>query len=253
MKFALLAYSPENAWTPEEWSVCVNESIAICDELKAKQQFIAASPLKPVETATSVRVRQGQTQVTTGPFAETAEQLGGFFLIDAPSLDDAIAIAERLPSAQKGTVEVRPLFELDGLPTDQFHADVSMMGQGGFVYMLLCYDDEQAWQVAGPAALEAAMNQAVELTHRLHSRRQYISAAPLHSSSAATSVRRREGHRLVTDGPFAETREVLGGYYLIVARDLNDAISIAAQHPGAKLGTVEIRQIVAEAMQSLNN
>jgi hypothetical protein len=79
--------------------------------------------------------------------------------------------------------------------------------------------------------------------HDLHAQGKFISASPLHPVSAATSIRIREGKRLLTDGPFAETREFLGGYYLIHARDLNEAISIAGRHSGARVGTVEVRRI----------
>lgn len=111
-------------------------------------------------------------------------------------------------------------------------------------YMLLCYDDEQAWQEAGEGALEQAMEEAVGLTHELHARGQYLLAAPLESPTMATSVRVRKGKRLVTDGPFAETREVLGGFYLIEAENLDVAIDIAARHPGVRVGTVEIRPVM---------
>ena len=111
-------------------------------------------------------------------------------------------------------------------------------------FMLLCYDDEQAWNEAGEAALHEAMKEAVQLTHELNAKGQYITAAPLHPVSTATSVRLREGKRIVTDGPFAETKEQLGGFYLINAQNLDEAIGIAARHPGARLGTVEIRPIM---------
>jgi hypothetical protein len=111
-------------------------------------------------------------------------------------------------------------------------------------YMLLCYDDAEYWESVGKAAHEAAMQEAVELTHELDSRGQYLTAAPLHSISTATSVRVRNGKSLVTDGPFAETREVLGGFYLIDVKDLNEAIAIAARHPGARVGTVEVRPVI---------
>jgi hypothetical protein len=111
-------------------------------------------------------------------------------------------------------------------------------------YMLLCYDDEKAWEKAGQAALKKAMNEAVQLTHEINAKGQYIEAAPLEPSSSAASVRVRDGKRLVTDGPFAETREVLGGYYLIDVPNLDEAIRIAERHPGARLGTVEIRPVV---------
>ncbi len=101
-------------------------------------------------------------------------------------------------------------------------------------YMLLCYDDGPAWERAGDAAMHAAIEEAVDLTHDLHAKGQYLLASPLHPTSTATSVRVREGKRLVTDGPFAETREHLGGFYLIYAKDLQDAVAIAARHPGAR-------------------
>jgi hypothetical protein len=110
--------------------------------------------------------------------------------------------------------------------------------------MLLCYDDEQAWEKAGQAALHQAMQEAVQLTHEINAKGQYLEAAPLQPVATATSVRVREGKRLVTDGPFAETREVLGGYYLIDVEDLDAAIRIAERHPGARVGTVEIRPLV---------
>jgi hypothetical protein len=111
-------------------------------------------------------------------------------------------------------------------------------------YMLLCYDDEQGWAQAGQAALEAAMQEAVALTHEIHAKGQYLEAAPLEPAAMAASVRVRDGKVQVTDGPFVETREVLGGYYLIDVENLDEAIRIAERHPGARLGTVEIRPVV---------
>ena len=111
-------------------------------------------------------------------------------------------------------------------------------------FMLLCYDDEKAWERAGKDALDQAMGEAVQLTHELHAKGQYLSAAPLHPVSTATSIRVRGGQRLVTDGPFAETREVLGGYYLIDVNDVNEAIEVAARHPGARFGAVEVRPVM---------
>jgi hypothetical protein len=92
------------------------ESTQLAHDIKASGQYLAANPLHPTATATSVRVRNGKRLVTDGPYAETREQLGGYFLIDAKDLDQAIAIAARIPMAQRGTVEVRPVLELPGLP-----------------------------------------------------------------------------------------------------------------------------------------
>jgi hypothetical protein len=116
MKYMLLVYTNENAWAEGERESCMAESTKLTHELHAKGKYLGASPLHPVATATSVRIRDGKRLVTDGPFAETHEQLGGFFLIDAADLDEAITIASRIPGARKGTVEVRPVFELEGLP-----------------------------------------------------------------------------------------------------------------------------------------
>jgi hypothetical protein len=111
-------------------------------------------------------------------------------------------------------------------------------------FMLLCYDDEAAWARAGNAALNAAMQEAVQLTHELHAKGQYILSAPLQPVATATSVRIRDGKRLITDGPFAETREVLGGFHIIDVKDRDEALAVAARHPGARLGAVEVRPLV---------
>jgi hypothetical protein len=108
-------------------------------------------------------------------------------------------------------------------------------------YMLLIYLDEQSVR---EAEREHCYAESVQFAHQLNSSGHYLAAAPLHPTPTATSVRVRESKRMVTDGPFAETREQLGGYFLIEARDLDEAIGIAAGIPGARLGTVEIRPVM---------
>ncbi len=117
MKYLLLIYMGENAMTEGEREHCYVESTQLAHDLKARGQYLAANPLQPVSTATSVRVREGKRLVTDGPFAETREHLGGYFLIHARDLDEAIGIAARIPGARKGTVEIRPVMEIPGLPT----------------------------------------------------------------------------------------------------------------------------------------
>ncbi len=119
MKYMLLIYSDENAWTEGEQERCYKESVQLTQDLHASGKYLGAAPLHSVSTATSVRVQNGKRLVTDGPFAETREQLGGYFLIEAEDLDDAIAIAGRIPSVYKGTVEIRPIVELTGLPSTQ--------------------------------------------------------------------------------------------------------------------------------------
>ncbi len=116
MKYLLLIYADEQSWTEPERQLCYGESTELAHELNTKGQYVAASPLQPVSTATSVRVRGGKRSVTDGPFAETREQLGGFFMINAKDLDEAIAVAARIPAARKGTVEIRPVIDIPDLP-----------------------------------------------------------------------------------------------------------------------------------------
>jgi hypothetical protein len=118
MNYMLLIYLDEQALNETERADCYVESAQLSQDLHAKGQYVAAAPLHPVSTATSVRVRDGHRILTDGPFAETREQLGGYFLVNAKDLDEALAIAARIPAARVGTVEVRPVIEIGGLPQD---------------------------------------------------------------------------------------------------------------------------------------
>ena len=116
MRYMLLIYGDENALSQAEREDCYHESTGLAHQLSAAGQYVAAAPLQATATAKSVRVRAGKRQVIDGPFAETREQLGGFFMIDAKDIDEAIAIAEKIPNARRGTVEIRPVVELENLP-----------------------------------------------------------------------------------------------------------------------------------------
>ena len=117
MKYMLLIYLDELQLSQAEREQCYKDSAQLTHELNSRGQYLAASPLQPVATATSVRLREGKRLMTDGPFAETREQLGGYFVIDAKDLDEAIGIAARIPAARKGTVEIRPVLDIPGLPT----------------------------------------------------------------------------------------------------------------------------------------
>jgi hypothetical protein len=110
-------------------------------------------------------------------------------------------------------------------------------------YMLMLCRDEGAWEQLSVAERQQIYAETLELSEELASRGQYLGGFPLHPSSSATSVRIRDGKRLVTDGPFAETREQLGGYMLIDVRDLDEALAIAARVPLARTSTVEVRPV----------
>lgn len=114
MKYMLLIYHGEQSWdaiTENERQQVYLEYRKLREDLVSRGQFVDGSQLQSIATATTVRVRDGKELVTDGPFAETHEQLGGYFLIEAANLDEATAIAARIPSVRTGTVEVRPLVE----------------------------------------------------------------------------------------------------------------------------------------------
>jgi hypothetical protein len=117
MKYMLLIYQDELALSETEREACYVESTQLAHQLKAGGQYLSAAPLQPTALATTVRVREGKQIITDGPFAETREQLGGYYLVDACDLDAAIGIAPRIPMVRKGTVEIRPVIEIRGLPT----------------------------------------------------------------------------------------------------------------------------------------
>lgn len=157
MKYMLLIYGKEEGWTEEERQDCMSKSMAICEELTAQGKLVAASPLHPVSTATSIRVRKGQRQVTDGPFAETVEQLGGYYILDVDNLDDAIAVASRLPPAHKGTVEIRPIFALPGsaaAEAEVFRRDLRIAAPAEMVYRALTTQEgiEGWWSASSTVA-----------------------------------------------------------------------------------------------------
>ena len=116
MRYMLLIYLDEHALSEAERQDCYHESTQLARDLAASGNFVASAPLHPTKTATSVRVRGGTPLITEGPFAETREQLGGYYLVNADNLDEAVRIAARIPGARTGTVEVRPVIEIAGLP-----------------------------------------------------------------------------------------------------------------------------------------
>jgi hypothetical protein len=118
MKYMLLVYLEETALSESERQSCYVKSAQLARDIHASGNYLDASPLHPTATATSIRVREGKRFVTDGPFAETREQLGGYYLIEAKNLDEAIGIAEKVPAAQWGTIEIRPVMEISGLPID---------------------------------------------------------------------------------------------------------------------------------------
>ncbi len=122
MRYMLLLYDNEKDWvnmSEAEQGNVFGEYGAFTESVTKSGNYVSGEPLEPTTTATTVRVRHGKTQTTDGPFAETREQLGGFYIIDARDLDEALAIAARIPSARTGSIEVRPIMAIPDIGSAQ--------------------------------------------------------------------------------------------------------------------------------------
>lgn len=121
MKYILLVHHNEEvlgSLSKTDLQQMREESVRLANDINVTGNYLDAAPLQPVSTAVSLRIREGKRLVTDGPFAETREQLGGYFFIDAGDLDQALDIAARIPGARIGTVEIRPVMEIEGLPIE---------------------------------------------------------------------------------------------------------------------------------------
>jgi hypothetical protein len=115
MQYMLLIYETEGRkLSPAEYGQLHQEYMTFTQDIVKSGKFKAGDPLEPTSTATTVRVRNGKTVTTDGPFAETKEQLGGYYMVEAKDLDEAVAIAARIPGARTGTIEVRPVMKIPG-------------------------------------------------------------------------------------------------------------------------------------------
>lgn len=198
---------------------------------------LAGERLRPSADATTVRVRDGQLLITDGPFAETREEVAGFDLIECASMDEAVHWAGRHPGA--GAIEVRPL-TADAAPVTL----PSPAGGRARYLMLVCSDPTADPNGAGRIRAETGgpVGAAVEpWVADLDARGVRLYGSELEPPDTARTVRVRDGRTLVTDGPFAETREQIGGFDLLECADLDEALEAAGRHPVARLGKLEVR------------
>jgi hypothetical protein len=188
------------------------------------------SRLRPASDATTVKVRGTELLVSDGPFAETKEQVAGYDLLECADMDEALEWAGRHPTAQIGAIEVRPLWG------DQPPAGLAEPAPGQRRYMMLvCTDPSLSAEDAGPMApVEPWVDE-------MDGRGARRFGSQLDEPGRARTVRVRDAHFLVTDGPFAETKEQIVGFDILDCADLDEAIEIAEKHPMARHGILEVR------------
>jgi hypothetical protein len=199
----------------------------------AADAILAGEALQPLTTARTVRHGDGgEPLVTEGPYAETAEALGGFYVLEADTLDDAIALAREIPTAHRGWVALRPLV--------MWQSDPGTAAPGPR-HMALIYGKESAGDVPGTPEWDAG---AAEHGRFAEAAGQAIVAGgALQPIDTTTTVRVRDGELLVTDGPFSESAEVVGGLYVLAAPDVDAAVAVAAQIPVNPGGAVAVHPV----------
>lgn len=182
-------------------------------------------------SATTVRVRDGRTLVTDGPFAEYKELVGGFDVLDVPDLEQAVALAAEHPAARFGAIEVREVWPFDGAEPDGHVLAPDEAGAGHYLLLMGSLPDGTPQPDEPPTAWAERMRGTDLGGHRLR------------PPAEARTVRVRDGRTVVARGPYAEVAEQVAGVALIAAPDLDAAIDVAAQHPAATAGAVEIRPL----------
>jgi hypothetical protein len=198
-------------------------------ELRRRGRLRVGAPLRPEAEGARVRVRSGKPVATDGPFAESKEVLGGFWIIDVASREEALEIARACPHARLGVVEVHPLeFRMAGADPQKGTP---------FLYAFRAEprieDDDRA-----------KLREMLDFTVRMKQEGRFIDTAPLGAEPPPARVETRGGKVIVTDGPFAEAKEIVGGYAILRAADRAEAVEIAKRYPHARWGPVEVREIM---------
>lgn len=235
-------YSSDGRSAPADAAVMRRECPGWVAEMDGRGVRLLGRELNLPGTAATVRVREGETLVSDGPFAETKEFVAGFDLLECADLDEAIEVAAKHPSSWFHTIEIRPF--MDGL---RLGPEAFAFGRGedgaASPYMLVM------WMGGTPAAPlddEAVMREGEAWRRDLEARGLQILGNALQGIDTATTVRVRDGQTLLSDGPFIETKEFIAGIDVVSCADRQQAIQLAAAHPIARYHAIEVRPFYSE-------
>jgi len=237
VRYMALIYTDESRDIPfgtPEWEQLMVEYRAFGAEARRRNAMVAGDPLQPTETATTLRLKDGRLVTLDGPFAETREQLGGYYILDCKDQAEALELAAMIPSAKHGAIEVRKMAGHDTRVVDPPRQTR---------YMLLIYGDQSKWLPEDHPAVVEGIKGHQRFTNWLIERGEFVAGDALARADTAVTVRVREGRALRTDGPFAETREQLGGFYILNVRDLDYLLDLARKFPMGEDGCLEIRPL----------
>jgi len=232
MKFLQLVCI-ENETTDEQDEVMSTAVFPWVEDTIARRINITGKPLAPTSTAKTVRVRNGDTLISDGPFADTKEFIGGFDLLECESMDEAIEVAAKHPVAWFNAIELRQLLDSEDVPDHIDHAKLQQM-------MLVCIDG-----IAEEPEVEAQIGRDCEAwREEIEASGVRIAGAPVAPAAQAKTVRVRDGQTIVSDGPLIETKEFLGGFDLLNCASFDEAVAWAAKHPIARFHKIEVRNFV---------
>jgi hypothetical protein len=244
MKYLLLICS-DGIPTQEKAAAMQAHLAAWDEEMERRGVLLGGAPLHPPGTAKIVRVRAGKTLVTDGPFAETKEYVAGIDLLDCESLEEALEIAAKMPVSWFHAVEVRRFWDGDERLAP-VHMAARASGSGTPMpmrYLLTMYLDGIPLQPQAQAAME---RDGEAWRAEAESAGMQVFGNALQPPDAAKTVRVRGGKTLITDGPFTETKEFVGGVDVLSCESFEQAVALAAKNPVARLQSIEVRQFMED-------
>ena len=245
MKFICLGYSDEKLWdamSDSEREAMIEECFAYDDTLRRGGHWTGVGEaLQSSRAAKTLRSKGGKVIVTDGPYAETKEQLGGLGVIEARDLDHAVELMANHPAIRFGPIEIRPI---DGELTErcQPKTDDSNAQAEGLKFVCMAYGDENVWNALSKSEREAQIEECMAYDAVLRKYGLSLGGVALQGVRTAKTLRSKGGKVLVTDGPYAETKEQLGGVAINRFTDIDRAIEAWLKHPCLRAGDVlEIR------------
>ena len=245
MRFLCLGYIDESQWdgvSQSEQEALMEECFQYDDELRRNGHWADGSgALQSASTAKTLRAKDGHVIVIDGPFAETKEQLGGLLVLEARDMDHAVELMSRHPGVRVGPFEIRPI---DEAMSECGKSAVQPAGASaeGTKFICLGYGDERVWNAMPESERAALINECAAYGEVLSRYGAWVGGDALQDSRTAKTLRYRGRKVIVTDGPYAETKEQLGGIAIFKFRDMEQAIEAWSKHPCLRVGdALEIR------------
>jgi hypothetical protein len=248
MKFIGLGYFDQKKWdamSDDERDAIVEKCFTYDDELfKSGNWLDGGQPLQSVNTAKTLRWKSGKVVVTDGPFAETKEQLGGLAVLEARDMEHAVELMSRHPGVRLGPFEIRPFDEAMTDRCTEVTAAAPYPDVHGTKVVCLGCSNEAVWNGLSKKEQDALIDECMAYDKVLRKYGRYVDGAALQPATTAKTLRSRDGKVVVTDGPYAETKEQIGGVAILEFVDIEQAVEAWSKHPCLRMGdALELRPV----------